>query len=188
MRRVLVAGFVLAVLAAVSVWIGNLFSIGLGSTLFAGTIGAVLGLVKSHTPIIKIVSFLIGFVVAWALYGVQALLLPLTSTGEMVGVFLTIAVVTIIAALAHSKLPFWAMLLGVAAMAGAYGTSFLSAPQNFISQSVAAAGATLFVAALGMIAAALTELVPSSSDPDEPALQSSDTDNAGADILTSTKG
>lgn len=191
MRRVLVAGVLLAFLAALAIWIGSLFNISMGSTLFGVAIGAVLALVPGFSPVTKIIGFVVGFVVAFAMYAVQALFLPLATIGSVVGVFLTVIILTIIAALAHSKLPFWSLLLGAAGIAGAYGAQFLAAPQNLAIEGVAAAGSGLFLAALGYLGTTLAELVPSSDDEAVPAITESaapEENNAGADILSSTKG
>lgn len=199
MRRVLVAGFVLAVLAALALWVGNQFSIALGSTIFGVALGAVLALVPNLSPGKKIGGYLIGLVITFVMFAVQALFLPLASIGSIVGAFITVLVITIVAALLHSKIPFWTFLLGVAALGGAYGTQFLAAPQNFATEGIAAFGSILFISALGFLGAVIAELIPS-SDENEAALEqsasskatsSSDSTpegNAGADILTSTKG
>lgn len=190
MRRVLVSGVLLAFLAALAIWIGTLFDISMGSTLFGVAIGAVLALVPGFTPVTKIIGFIVGFIVTFAMYAVQALFLPLSTIGSVVGAFITVIILTIIAALVHRKLPFWSMLLGAAGIAGAYGAQFLAAPQNLAIEGVAAAGSGLFLAALGFLGTSIAELVPSSEDEDVPAISKSPTpdDNAGADILSSTKG
>ena len=191
MRRVLAGGFVLAILAAVAMWIGNQFNISMGQTVFGIAIGATLALVPDVSPVKKIVGFLIGMVLTLVAFAVQALFFPLTSVGFAVGAFLAVILVTIVAALLHNKIPFWTFVLGVAALGGAYGTQFLASPQNLATEGVAAFGSILFVSALGFLGAVIAELVPSSAD-DEPALEdsskSTSADNAGADILTSTKG
>lgn len=163
MKRVLVSGVALAVLAAIAVLIGASLNIALGSTLFAGAIGAVLGLVPDRSPLARIGGFLIGFVIAWVMYGIQAQFLPQINVSNAIMTLVTIIIVTIIAALAHNKIPFWSFLLGAAAISGAYGVQFGSSPELFLTQSVAAAGGVLFVAALGMVAAMLAEMIQSES-------------------------
>lgn len=191
MRRVLVGGFVLSVLAALAMWISSAFSISMGSAIFGIALGAVLALAPGTSVGKKLLGFLIGIVVTFVMFAVQALFLPLATPGSVVGAFLTILVITIIAALLHSKVPFWTFLVGVAAFGGAYGTQFLAAPQNLPTEGVAAFGSILFVTMLGFLGAIIAELVPSSDDK-EPALEESSNSasavNAGADILSGTKG
>lgn len=191
MKRVLAAGFVLAVLAALAMWIGQMFNISMGNTIFGVAIGALLALVPGVSPGKKIIGFLIGIFVTLIMFAFQAQFLPLTKDGATIGAFLTVLVLTIISALLHNKIPFWTIVAGIAAIGGAYGTQFLAAPQNFKTESIAALGGVLFVSALGFLGATLAELIPG-ADGEGPALEESsiDTpdDNAGADILTSTKG
>ena len=139
MKKIFVGGLLLAVFTAIALWIGAALQLPLGAILFSGGVGTVLGLIKQGGPIVRIVSFLIGFVLSWALFGVQAALLP-------------------------QLVVFWALLLGAATMVGAYQTEFANAPQNFLTESVTSAGGTLIGVALGLIVAAIMEFVGADED------------------------
>jgi hypothetical protein len=132
-----------------------------------GGVGAVLGLVKQGGPVARITSFLIGFLLSWVLFGVQAALLPQVVLSQIIGVVVTIAIVTLIAGFSRNRMPFWALLLGAATMVGAYQTQFAAGPQNFLTQSVTSAGGTLIGVALGLIVAFVMELI--GADDDAPA-------------------
>ena len=160
MRRILLSGLLLALLAALAVLVGSGLNLSLGSTLFSACIGAVLGLITTNSPLSRIGGFLIGFVISWASYGIRAQFLPQNAVAQAITVFCAIALIAIIAAVAKGKMPFWSFLLGAATMAGAYDFSFAAAPYNFVSQSVATAGAVLFPVALGMLAAVILEALP----------------------------
>jgi len=167
MKKIFVGGLLLAVFTAIALWIGAALQLPLGAILFSGGVGTVLGLIKQGGPIVRIVSFLIGFVLSWALFGVQAALLPQLVVSQIIGAVVTIAIITLIAGFTRNKMTFWALLLGAATMVGAYQTEFEDAPQNFLTQSVTSAGGTLIGVALGLIVAAIMELV--GADDDEPA-------------------
>ncbi len=160
MRRTLLCGLLLAVLAAVTVFVTAWLGFGLGVIAFGAAIGGVLGLVRTHSPLARLAAFLIGFVITWAMFGVQAQFLPQVTASLAICVFVGLALISIIAALSHARLPFWGFLLGAAAIAGAYGVQFQLAPQNFIADSIATVGAVLLPIALGLLATLVIEAVP----------------------------
>ncbi len=164
MKKIFVGGLLLAVFTAIALWIGAALQLPLGAILFSGGVGTVLGLIKQGGPIVRIVSFLIGFVLSWALFGVQAALLPQLVVSQIIGAVVTIAIITLIAGFTRNKMPFWALLLGAATMVGAYQTEFANAPQNFLTESVTSAGGTLIGVALGLIVAAIMEFVGADED------------------------
>ena len=164
MKKIFIGGLLLAVFTAIALWIGAALQLPLGGILFSGGVGAVLGLVKQGGPIARIVSFLIGFLVSWVLFGVQAALLPQVVLSQVIGAVVVIAIVTMVAGFSRNKMPFWALLLGSATMVGAYQTQFENAPQNFLTQSVTSAGGTLIGVALGLIVAFIMELIGADAD------------------------
>ncbi len=167
MKKIFVGGLLLAVVTTVGLWVGAALQMPLGAILFTGCVGAVLGLVKQGGPIARILSFLIGFVVSWLFFGIQAALLPQVVLSQIIGTVATIAIITLVAGLSRNKMPFWALLLGSATMVGAYQTQFANAPQNFLSESVSSADGALIGVALGLIVAFMMELI--GSDDETPA-------------------
>ncbi len=159
MKKIFVGGLLLAVATALALWVGAALQMPLGGIIFSGGVGTVLGLVKQGGPIARIVSFLIGFVVSWLLFGIQAALLPQVVLSQIIGAVILLAIITLVAGLSGNKMPFWALLLGSATMVGAYQTQFANAPQGFLSQSVSSAGGTLVGVALGLIVAFIMELI-----------------------------
>lgn len=89
MKKIFVGGLLLAVFTAIALWIGAALQLPLGAILFSGGVGTVLGLIKQGGPIARIVSFLIGFVLSWALFGVQAALLPQLVVSQIIGAVVT---------------------------------------------------------------------------------------------------
>lgn len=164
MKKIIAGGVLLAVFTVIALWIGSAMSLPLGGILFSGGVGTVLGLVKQGGPVARIVSFLIGFLVSWVMFGIQAAFLPQVVESQMIGAVITLAIVTLVAALSRDKMPFWALLLGAATMVGAYQTEFANAPQNFLTESFQSAGGTLIGVALGLIAAFIMELIGSEDD------------------------
>lgn len=168
MIRTIVCGLLAAVLGVVAVFVNAWLQYGLGLAAFALTVGVVLGLIRTSSPLARLAAFVIGFVIVWAAYGIQAQFLPQLTVSQAIMVFVVMVLITIIAAISRGKLPFWAFLLGAAGMLGAYGITFQDNPQDFKADSVATVGAFLFPMALGFLAALLVVLIPQDSDrPDE---------------------
>jgi hypothetical protein len=150
MLRNLLLGTVLAFCAAVVLLIGG------GSDLehiavLGAVLGGVLGLVPHDQPLGKLGGFAFGFVITWIVFGVRALLLPDTSVGRAVAAFLVILLCGVVAAVSLDKLPLWSSLVGVAAMVGAYETSFTDSPPQFLTTSPPAATSVLLAAGFGFI-------------------------------------
>lgn len=164
MKKIFIGGLLLAVVSAVALWVGAALQLPLGGILFSGGVGTVLGLVKQGGPIARITSFLIGFLLSWVLFGIQAALLPQVVLSQIIGTVVTIVVITLVAGLSRNRMPFWALLLGAATMVGAYQTQFAAAPQNFLTQSVTSAGGTLIGVALGLIVAFVMDLIGSDDE------------------------
>ncbi len=160
MKRTLVGGLLLAVLATLAVWVGFGLGLGLRDVMFAAGCGAVLGLIATRSPVARIGGFLIGFVLTWVLYGVSALLLPDASVGVVLQTLLTFVVLAVVGALLHSRVPFWSLLLGLVAFSGVYEFLYLTNKPGFVADSVSAAGGALFAAALGLLAVVVADLLP----------------------------
>lgn len=168
MIRTIVCGLLAAVLGVVAVFVNAWLQYGLGIQAFALVVGMVLGLVRTSSPLARLAAFVIGFVIVWAAYAIQAQFLPQLTVSQAIMVFVVLVLITMIAAVSRGKLPFWAFLLGAAGMLGAYGITFQDNPQDFKADSVATVGAFLFPMALGYLAALLVVLIPEDSDhPDQ---------------------
>lgn len=150
MIRNLLMGTVLAFCAAPVLLIGG------GSDLehiavLGAVLGGVVGLVP-HEPLLgKLGGFASGFVIAWIVVGVRALLLPDTTIWRAVAAFLVIFLCGAVAAVSADRLPLRSALVGVAAMVGAYETSFTNSPPQFLTTSPPAATAVLLAAGFGFI-------------------------------------
>jgi hypothetical protein len=150
MLRNLILGSALAFCAAVVLLIGG------GSdlehiALLGAALGGIVALVPHDPPLGKLGGFALGFVLTWILFGVRALLLPDTTVGRAVAAFLLILLCGVFAAVSAGRVPLWSALVGVAAMAGAYETSFTNSPPQFLTTSPPAATAALLAAGFGFI-------------------------------------
>jgi hypothetical protein len=162
--RILAAGLALAALAGCLVAFGDTLGLDLQLyALFGLAIGASVGLATGH-PAVKAAGFLIGFVVGWGAYALRAAVLPDTSTGRAISAVLVVTVLTVVAAAWRSRSVFVAELLGLAALAGAYETTFNTLPSAFRSTSVIAATTVLFAAAFGYLLSQLIGAAPSDGD------------------------
>lgn len=186
MLRILLAGLALAVLAGVLVAYGDALGLDLQLyALFGLATGAAVGLASGH-PIAKALGFFIGFIVAFAAYGLRAGVLPDTSTGRAISAVLVVLVLTAIAAPLRSRSFFVAEFLGVAALAGAYETTFNTLPSAFLTTSFVAATTVLFAAALGYLGSELIGAALLDGDDDReraPRTTPAPEDSAGFKIL-----
>lgn len=155
MKRVFIAGVLLAIGAAVLVFVSDSLGLGLKSVLLATAIGGAVGLVQRGGPIPRVGSFLIGFVIGWLSYFLRAGLLPDSMVGHVIAVVVVILLITVICGLTRDRLPFWSALLGAALFIGGYDFLFASAPYNVITESTSTAPALLLPFAVAFLLASL---------------------------------
>jgi hypothetical protein len=155
MRTTLAAGVVLAVAAVLAVAISSAFDLELESVALLGAaLGAVVALVPDRSPLIRVLGFAAGFVIAWLGYIARASLLPDSTSGRAVAVGLVVLLCVLVTAATRDRVPLWSILLGAAAVAGAYEFTYAAAPPELPSTSVSTATTLLFNLAVGFLAAA----------------------------------
>lgn len=156
MRKSLLAGLLLAVAAVVVVWLSSVFGLELESVALLGAaLGAVVALVPDRSPVVRLVGFGCGFLAAWIGYLIRAGMLPDTAGGRAVAVGLVVLLCVGITAASGDRLPLWSVLLGTAALSGAYEFTYAAAPPEVMSTSISTATTLLFNVAVGFLAAAL---------------------------------
>jgi drug/metabolite transporter superfamily protein YnfA len=165
--------------------------------LIGAALGGVLGLVPDRSPGERIGGFLVGFAAAWIGFAIRAAVLPDSASGRAVAAFIVIAVCLLLAAamsMTPVRPPLWSMLVGVAAIVGAYEEMYTSAPSQFLSDSPTAATTVLLAVSLGYLATSVlgpqvqasrerTDAAVHRDDLDDP----SDSRNAGVDSLLTDK-
>jgi hypothetical protein len=165
MMRTLVAGALLAVCGALTIALGAALGLDLDHVALLGvTLGAVIGLVPDRTPVFKVVGFLGGLFAAWVSYGLRAAVLPDTSAGRAVAVFVAIALCVAVVLVSMRRVPLWSTLVGAAALAGAYEATYTAAPSQFMHESPTALTTVVLAAAVGHLA--MTLLGPDSRPKD----------------------
>ena len=168
MLRSLLSVVVLAFCAAFVLLIGG------GSelehvALLGAVLGGVIGLVPHDPPLGKLGGFALGFVTTWAFFGIRAALLPDTTMGRAVAAFLVVLIAGVGVAISNGRVPFWSVLVGVAAMSGAYETSFTDSPPQFMTTSPLAATSVLLAAGFGFLGAVIfTTFVKGPDAPRDP--------------------
>jgi hypothetical protein len=156
MRRYIVAGLVLAVLTTLLVVLSDALGLDTeGVALLGGALGGALGLVPDRSPVQRAGAFVIGFLAAWLGYALRAAVLPDATAGRALAVLVVLLVCLAIGAATRGRLPLWAMLLGTAAMAGAYETTYAADPTAFLTSSAATATSILVAAGAGFVATSL---------------------------------
>jgi hypothetical protein len=165
MKRTLIGGIALALVAAAAVYVGDALNLGLGNPLLGVGVGGVLALAPGEHKMGRLAGFLIGVVIAFVGYGVNAQFMPASSGGSAVTGLLTLALVTVAAALSMGRIPLWSLLLGVAGFVGAYDYIYDDKPYDFLNSSVQTLGAFLVTFGLGYLVAVVVDwLFPAESD------------------------
>lgn len=172
--RILTAGGLLAVTAALLVDHGDRFGLALTHSALLGlALGSVLGLVPAASPAGRIGGFATGFFAAWIGYAARAGYLPDIPLGRAIAAFAVIAIVTGVAAATNGRVPLWAGLLGVGAIVGSYETAFATMPTAFLTESVTAATTVALAVAVGfLVTTLLSTLSPVEQDADFPPAES----------------
>lgn len=153
MSRTLLGGAVLAVVGALTVALGRLLGLDLDAVALLGVAaGAVIGLVPDRTPLARVAGFFAGLVVALIFFALRAAVLPDTSTGRAVAVFLALIACVAVSAATVAWVPLWSILVGVAAVVGAYEADFTAAPSQFLREAPSSLTALLLAAAFGHLA------------------------------------
>jgi hypothetical protein len=156
MRRFILAGLFLAVATTLLVVLSDALGLDTeGVALLGGALGGALGLVPDRSPAQRAGAFIAGFLVAWVGYGLRAAVLPDSTAGRAIAVLAVLLVCLVVAAATRGRMPLWAMLLGTAAMAGAYETTYAADPSAFLTSSAATATSILVAAGAGFVATSL---------------------------------
>lgn len=156
MNSRVIKGAVLALFGALTIAFGHLFGLDLDQVALLGVaLGGVIGLVPDRSLTERIIGFVIGFAIAWVGYAVRAAVLPDTATGRAVVVFAVIIVAMLVAVVTASRVPLWAMLIGSAALVGAYEQTYAASPTLFLSDSPTAATTVLLACAMGVLGSVL---------------------------------
>ena len=158
LKRVFLFGIACSALAALVIIIGDLLNLHLQNVMLGIGGGAILGLVRTHSPVMRYIACLIGFALGLVFYVIRLAVLPATIWGNLVAVVVTLLLVTTVAALSRERIPMWAMLVGVTMFAGAFDNYFTTTPWLFVSQAIATIAAMLFAVTAGFMVSVLVEL------------------------------
>lgn len=156
MHTRLVKGAVLALFGALTIGFGHLLGLDLDQVALLGVaLGGVIGLVPDRTLTQRIIGFAVGFVLAWIGYGLRAGMLPDIAAARAIVVFGVIAVAMLVVLASGTRIPLWSMLVGTAAMVGAYEQTYAASPSLFTSDSPTAATTVLLAVAMGVLGSSL---------------------------------
>jgi hypothetical protein len=166
MRRTMLVGGALAVATFLVVLLSSALDLELESVALVGVgLGAVVALVPDRTPWTRLAGFAAGVVVAWIVFILRAAMIPDTATGRALALTLVVLLCTGVAAASASRIALWSVLLGAAAMSGAYEYVYAAAPPEVASTSVTAVTALLLTVAVGYLVVGLTGLDPVGARP-----------------------
>lgn len=125
------------------------------TALLGVALGGVVALVPDRSLIGRIFGILLGVGTAWIGYAVRAGFLPDIPLGRAIALAGVVLVVTAASVASAGRLPLWSGLLGLAAMAGAYETTFAASPTSFVVDSATAATTVLVAVSFGLLLASL---------------------------------
>jgi hypothetical protein len=150
MRQSVVAGLLLAAATGLLILLSEPLNLHVEQYVLVGLLlGAVLGLMADLAMWDRLAGFGIGLVAIWIAYGVRAGFLPDSSGGRAIASAGLVAFFVLLVWLAGGRLHIAPMLLGAAALAGAYELTFTEAPPRFLQESTAALTGVLLAAAVG---------------------------------------
>lgn len=156
MRRTMLVGAVLTVAATLVVLLSDLLDLKLESAALLGVaLGAVVALVPDRSPLMRLLGFLAGFLVAWLGYVLRAGVFPDSTGGRAVTVALVLGLCVAVVAAGLGRIPLWATFTGAAAMAGAYEYTFAAAPPEVMTTSLSTATSLLMTTAVGFVLVSL---------------------------------
>jgi hypothetical protein len=157
MRQSVIAGLLLAVATGALILLSDPLNLDVEHYSLMGILlGAVLGLMSDRPVWERMAGFGIGLVTAWVAYGVRAGFLPDSAGGRAVAAAALIAFLVLVVFLGGGRLHIAPMLLGAAAMAGAYEITFTEAPPRFVEESSVALTGVLLAAAIGFAITVVT--------------------------------
>jgi len=155
-RLEILSGVALAFAAALAVMLGALFGLDLDHAALLGVaLGAVVGLVPQGRSVHRLAGFGAGLGLAWVGYLLRAAVLPDSESGRAVAAAAVVLGCLLIHLVSRHRLPGWSMLVGVAALVGAYEETFTAAPPQFLDQSVSAVTTVVLAAAVGYLVSAV---------------------------------
>lgn len=164
MRRSIFSGLLLAVATGLLVILSDPLSLHVEGVVLLGVgIGAVLAIIGDRAVWERLAAFGVGLVATWLAYGMRAGFLPDSTAGRTVAAVGLIGLLVLAVWLSANRLELWPMLLGMAAMAGAYEVTFTAAPPRFLQESPVALTGVLLAFAVGF---AVTTLVTTWVGPD----------------------
>jgi hypothetical protein len=153
MIRTAVGGAILAFVTFLLVLFGQGLDLELERVALTGAaLGAVVALVPDRAPLMRALGFAGGFLVGWGGYALRAGVLPDTTFGRALAVLVVLLVLTGVSVATLARVPLWAMLVGAAAMAAAYETTFMITPSAFPYESPPAATQMALAAGIGYLA------------------------------------
>lgn len=156
MARTVIRGVVIAVVAALVAVTGNAIGI---DTVWPVLLAAAVGLAVAPVTMGRVAAFVVGAGVSWLVLALRAGFLPDLAASQALVIAVGVLLLTALAALTAERLPLWASLAGLVAFAGYYEPTYAASPTRFLAESPIALVTVLLAAAVGFVAALVTDLV-----------------------------
>lgn len=153
-----------AIVSGVVVAWGDVLGLQLGSAAFVSVLAGILVATVPNGPVTnRIIGFLLGVLFAWISYALRAAVLPDSDLGRGIAATLIVLGVAVVAIVAGSKVPWWAMITGLIALTSVYEATYNNAPSRFLDESPIALTSVLVASGIAIFVVTLVSMFTSSS-------------------------
>lgn len=156
MRPTILGGLLLTAAVFLLVLIGQWLDLEVDSVAVVGVAaGAVVALVPDATLGRRLAGFALGVVVTVLGYYVRAAATPDTYLGRAVFAALVVALCVAVAVISIGRLPLWSALLGAAAFAGSFESTYSAAVPRVVELSLGGLTTLALCVAVGFVVAGI---------------------------------
>ncbi|MCH9815380.1 MAG: hypothetical protein K0U64_02865 [Actinomycetia bacterium] len=185
MRRTFLVGLAAAIIGGIGIWLGTQFDMNFTNTIMGVGGGVILAVVPERSPLMRLVGFLIGYVLGAFFTAMVLGLIPggTTTVGLAVAFLIIFVPIAIISGLTTNRIPAWTMLLGALVFTAGFTSGALAEPWTAAEKFPGAFFSILAMSGIGFLTVIVAELVPEKKRP-KAAEAASDTPDPDADQPT----
>ena len=167
MRRTFLVGLAAAIIGGFGIWLGTQFDMNFTNTIMGVGGGVILAVVPERSPMMRLVGFLIGYVLGAFFTAMVLGLIPggTTTVGLAVAFMVIFVPIAIISGLTANRIPAWTMLLGSLVFAAGFTSGALAEPWTAADKFPGAFFSILAMSGIGFITVIVAELVPEKKRP-----------------------
>jgi hypothetical protein len=167
MRRTIVVGLSAALIGGIGIWLGGIFNMGFSNTITGVGGGVILAVVPERSPLLRLIGFLIGYVLGAFFTAMILGLIPggTTTVGMAIAFLIIFIPIALISALSANRILVWTMLLGALVFTAGFGAGALAEPWTAADKFPGAFFSILAMSSIGFLTVIVAELVPEKKPP-----------------------